>query len=495
MTPASDVPPSMDFARFEERWKYEDDRWERHALNNELAQALYRVGDASNPVMRIYGARCLTDLALKQLQGNSGALMSEKYPFFAPAANCLAAAVPLEEHPAVRYEIRVALNALIQFAREGGQRMLYVLIQALAEANRAALRAFTDTLGRYLAKHGAEERALPPLLGFLSFSANKEATLRCLITLAQDPEVEALRDRQAALRIAQATFGEPAASGNNTLIDTLAVRGARLLDARDALANALHALTPPPPESEASSRAFEEWRNTRRLYLYGVFLVGARLCGTQLPGCILAKAHLEGANLEGANLLAADLAQSYLFGAELYNATLDDKNRPQLRAMLREADWWNASANSWRGTPGQAILQWLTLNFPQPEPEEEAIVPDDDNDNGLTDEMMAKIHGPKLSALVESAPTPLPATEMVNGAVGLSAAEKIAELKRRASGRVAEEIPATTGGTALREKSLPNGIPARNGGPSVQVRENGRPRPAEVTNSDLLGVTDLMKGR
>jgi len=449
----------------ESRWRFEDERSERRALDTGLSEALQRLGDAGNPVMRICGAKAIADLALRPGPGTDGATAVERFPLFAPAANCLAAAVHLEEHPAVRYEIRVALGALTDFAREGEQRLLYTLIQALAEANRAALRAFADALGRYLAKHGAENTALAPLVGFLPFCDDRDATLRCLAALAAEPECEALRDRQAALRVAQATFGEPSVVTNNTLIDTLAVRGARLLDARDGLAASLQALQPPPPYIAASAMWFDDWRVDHHLFLHGTFLVGARLANAQLAGAIFARAHLEGANLESANLLGADLSYAFLKGANLYSATFDDRRRPQLKAALCGANWWDAAAASWRGTAGQILRLWLEANFPAP--------PAEDVEDSPLEYCPASPMAQPLSA------PPRPPAPTVR-----SAADMIAELKRRAATRA--EADPTRGeaepahDAAPRQSGTTGHITIVTGQDSVQIRESALPKDTDL---------------
>jgi hypothetical protein len=162
------------------------------------------------------------------------------------------------------------------------------------------------------------------------------------------------------------------------------------------------------------------------------------------------------------------------------------------------------------------VFKWLEVNFPQPEPQQMDDADGDVNDTGLTDEMLAKIHGtnfavaPDVPASVAAVPT----------SGNQSAADKIAELKRRASGNGKPDpsgnFVLASGNTVVeREKGVPqtkervsardlgdvadlmagNVSVIKNGAASVQIRDKGRPKHSDVTTSDLLAVTDLMKDR
>ncbi len=507
-----------------ERWQFEDERHERAAIHSEFGDALDRAGNAASPVLRVFGAERLAEMATRRIPGGSVLWNAEGFPFFLPAARCLAALLVVEEHPEVRGGVRNAMGQLIEFGRQGEQMLLYALIGVLTDANRAAQRPFQDTLGRYLAKYGAEEIALPPLAGVLTFTPLSEAVLRCLNTMAETRACQSLRDQQAALRMAQAKFGEPSANPNNSLIDKLLQLGDRLMDTRDVLARALCELLGPPQGVDSAEQEFNRWRNNRRLSLSGVFLVGASLSGAELMGASLANAHLEGANLEGANLVAADLKEAYLTGTELLGVIFE--RNPMPHADVRGTDWWRASESSWRGTGGESLKRWLDHHNPAPVPPLPLL--DEEEETVVAKPEPAPSRPSRKSAM----PQP-PQAENV-GPGTQSAADKIAELKRKAASRGStsdagrtdprkkqSSMPVTakenghgplgyaSGKVVLRDKGLPNEAdviaesdllsvtdlmtePDAGNKSKVSTRDNGLPKDDSFTDDDLMGVTDLM---
>jgi hypothetical protein len=395
----------------EERWRLEDERWERFAVTGEVTHALDMLGNPV-PTHRLIAARRMPELAETRIANGPVTRSTEGYPYFTTISIGLAAALAVEEHLEVRGAIRDSVSAMVGFAAEGEQQLLYAVIPHLADANRAALRAFKATLCRFLAKFGGDERAIAPLVSFLSLTPRKEDTLQCLLSLIDEADSSAARDRLAALRTAQATIGEPAAAANNNLLDNLYSHACRLTECRDALAEALRLIHAPPQGITNSLDEFEKWRHQRRLYLYSVFLAGARLSNAHLSGAILPNAYLHGANLEGANLISTDLKEARLAGAELYGVLLRSENGPLRRADLRSADWWKANTSSWRGN-GQNNQEWLASTFPQPLQAEEPISLVRDTEE-----------------TIPSAAFPTVAEPVYAGAP-MSAADKIAELKRR----------------------------------------------------------------
>lgn len=472
-----------------ERWQFEDERQERAAVYAEFGDALDRAGCAGSPVLRIYGAERLSDMATRRVPGGSVLWNTEGFPFYLPAARCLSALLVVEEHPEVRGAVRSALGQLVEFGRQGEQLLLYSLISVLTDANRAALRPFRDTLGRYLAKYGVEEIALPPLAGVLTFTPHTEAVLRCLNSLAETRECQIMRDQQSAMRMAQAKFGEPSSNPNNSLVDNLLQHANRLIDTRDALALALRELLAPPLGIDTSEPEFNRWRNVRRLLLAGTFLTGAMLSGVSLPGATLAGAHLEGANLEGTNLVAADMKDAHLTGAELYGALFDGNPLPH--ADLRGADWWRASETSWRGAGGEAMRRWLEQHHPAPV----APLPLTDDEEATPAEAPARATTrPNRKSAAPQAPPPVEvATPTVQ-----SAAEKIAELKRKAATRTTPSEPARAD---PRKKEAPVPAATKSNGRNVLgyasgkvvMRDKGLPNEADVIGeNDLLAIADLM---
>ncbi|MBC8143833.1 MAG: pentapeptide repeat-containing protein, partial [Armatimonadetes bacterium] len=115
------------------------------------------------------------------------------------------------------------------------------------------------------------------------------------------------------------------------------------------------------------------WRRAgRRLHLAGTFLAGSRLAGAQLAGANLMDAVLHGCELDGTQLLGANLFGTKLGGANLFNAVFAPEGNPGVpsgapAASLTGADWWRASATSWRGTKGETLKRWLQAHFPKPD--------------------------------------------------------------------------------------------------------------------------------
>jgi hypothetical protein len=521
----------------ESRWRSEDERWERFMAGGEMTHALDMLG---SPVAthRLIAARRMPELAERRPSGGPVSRGTEGYPYFTPIAASLSAALAVEEHPEVRGALQDSLSMLLAFAAEGEQQLLYAVIPHIADANRAALRTFKATLSRFLAKFGGDTRSLNPLVGFLALTPEKETTLQCLESLASDTDGRAVRDRLAALRVAQATIGEPAAAANNNLLDSLYTHAGRLAECRDVLAESLRHLQAPPPGAMKSLDDFDAWRRPRRLYLLGVYLAGARLANVHLPGAVLVSAYLQGTNLEGANLISAEMKEARLGGAALYGVLFRDTPPTLRRADLRGADWWNANESSWRGG-GQGNLDWLGSAFPAPvEAEEPLELVTDEGDTSASDH----------PAYAPISVPPVPTAPM-------SAADKIAELKRRSNGgpvpvadgeavppawattesptredaapeekapsrrassrrdTKASDLMLSAGSVVVREKGLPRSGDRMSeqdinsvtdlmgsrytpmGEVKVAVRESGLPRQGSVTDDDLAGITDLMGDR
>lgn len=487
------------------RWQFEDERYERQVLHADFASVLDRVGNIDSPVLRIYGVERLVEMAQRRLPGGSLLITPDGLPFFIPSIRVLSALLVLETQPEVRHAARVTLNALIEFSRQGEQTLLYALIPALADANRTCLRSLCETLGRYLAKYGGEETTLPPLAPLLRLTNTPEVTLRCLSALAETVECRAVRDQQSAMRAAQAKFGEPSAAPNNHLLENLGTESARLIEIRDLICGALRELHAPPLGIDSSEPEFAHWRSVRRLNLQGVFLAGGRLSGLAIPGAILSQCHLEGANLEGANLIACDLKGAHLAGAELYGTLLEGDPLPN--AALSEANWWHASPASWHGTGGEALRRWLNQEYPAP------AAP-----LRLENPAPAPIPVKETNPLLPPRPAPVaPAPEELRPIPPVqSAAQKIAELKRKAQKKSgAEEAPAPPPPAAARPPRAvdmgPRTDPRRRENPvpatvkdsgrgalpftpgKVVLRDKALPNDTDIlSESDLMQVTDLM---
>ncbi|GAB4452385.1 MAG: hypothetical protein OHK0029_03190 [Armatimonadaceae bacterium] len=469
---------------WESRWQTEDTRWERQTLENRTAAMLDRLG-STNPGLRLLAVEQLVNQAQQRVPGGPLVINAETCPFFRTVVSGFTALLLVEEHPEVRHAVKKGLDALISFSRQGEQLLLFSLIAALAETNRMALRAFEETLGVYLAKYGAEDIALPPLVGFLGFCENAEWTRRCLYDLAESSACRRLQREAGALRLAQAKLGEASAAANNTLLEALRTGGNRLCDTRDLLAMSLREMMDPPLGADSTRLEFERWRAAHPLPLRGVFLVGTRLSGISLVGAFLPQAYLHGTNLEGVDFSGAELEGARLAGAEISGISLEDEVLPP--ANLRNADWWNASPQSWHGFAGEKLKTLLSQRFPEQAPVLKAAdVPAASEAASATD-----------ANAIPAMPAPAPMPEVT--APGQGAANKIAELKRRSAKTAAPKAASEGRADPRKDKPIPAAVRGNNLGVlglapgQVQIRDKALPdENVELDENDLLDVTDLM---
>lgn len=374
---------SADALVFErERWEDEKSRYERQRLDTEFNDALNRLADIQNPFMRAGGANRVAALARRHMANSTD--IEDAYPYFVRASGHLAAALHLEEESAVRDEVHKALDMMTDFARfegEMGQLLIYSLLDDIAAANRSARKAFVGALARHLARTAISENsaatnydALRPLVDFTSFCPREEDTFRCLCDIADTPDCRTQTRFQAAVGLAQALRKSSSMATQSTdALDVVYRTGERLKETTTALTACLRALTAVPEEIlDGGEIRLGMWRRAgRRLHLAGTFLTGARLANAHLTGGNLMDAMLHGCELENTYLVGANLFGAKLGGANLFSAVLTPEGIPALSdnapaAALTGADWWRASATSWRGTKGEALKKWLLGRYPVP---------------------------------------------------------------------------------------------------------------------------------
>ncbi len=386
-TPAAAPPAATGSAgqlAFErERWEDEKARHERQRTDAEFSDALNRLADIQNPFMRAGGANRIAALARRRMAESPDIELA--YPYFVRASGHLAAALHLEEESAVRDEVHKAVDMMTDFARfEGdtGQLLIYSLIDDIAAANRSARKAFVAALARHLARTAIGENStvtnfdgLRPLVDFTSFCPQEKDTFRALCDIAETPDCRTQTRFQSAVGLAQALRKSTSMATTSTdALDVVYRSAERLKETTTALTACLRALTAVPEEIiDGGEIRLGMWRRSgRRLHLAGTFLAGARLAGAHLSGANMMDAVLHGCELDGTQLLGANLFGAKLGGANLFNAVFAPEGNPGIpsgapAASLTDADWWRASASSWRGTKGEGLKRWLQSRFPKPE--------------------------------------------------------------------------------------------------------------------------------
>ncbi|MBI3912460.1 MAG: pentapeptide repeat-containing protein [Armatimonadetes bacterium] len=311
------------------------EHFERQALDTQFTDILNRFS-SDRPIMRANAAIRLAEMAAQRWPGRPADLTRENYPFFPRVASQLAAALHMEEDRAVRDEIGKALGRTAEFAKQGNQALLYVLISELADANRSAKKTFIRLLAHYCSAHEeVTDEVLRPLTNFAPFCVGERDTLACLRDLADSGDCRAA----AVCRALGQARDETAAPNAPNLLEEIHSAAARLKDTVHALATALRGLSDPRgvPSTAPSLR---KWAREPELKLQGCFLAGANLIQAQLQEALLAGAQLQGADLWIAELQEANLFQAQLQGANLRGARLQGANLSQ--AQLQGADLWRA---------------------------------------------------------------------------------------------------------------------------------------------------------
>ena len=267
--------------------------------------------------------------------------MEEPYPFFLRAVSHLAAALYLEPETVTRDQAMRSLGELAAFARDGDPRLLPLLIDNLAHANRAAYGALEYVLAARLSgKATVEDTDLKPLLPLLRFTASEETDMAVLRELISSPSCQKAMAAQRVLPASGKTSGRSEAPDLHLSL----VAAAALRDTRDVLAQALRAL-PPPRDFPSIPAGRGYWKRAEPFSLQGCFLVGAELNKAQMQGIDLRRTALQAATLMDAQLQNCDLTDANLWKAYLVATSLQGAKLSG--ANLREASI-TAARRSWR---------------------------------------------------------------------------------------------------------------------------------------------------
>lgn len=294
---------------------------------------------------RAVAALQLSDLALlpKPAAGGSSTFDEENYLHFAPTGAQMALALQMEQDPNVRAAMSGAVRKMIGFAGEKkNTSWQYALANQLADANRRVKQSLTRALARYAA---ANDVTQPPTLQVLAtiapFVARPETTTVVLKDVMATEQFRA--DKRIGIRLRDALTPEQRRAADASLLATLQVRAAHLVDSRDALANALRALKPasePAPTLLPSAK--KQTRHT--LQLADCFLSGADLRGAFLKNADVARADLNGANLAGADLTTANVEAAVHLPPSVTKANFgpDSERLQALKKKYRSYNWAEA---------------------------------------------------------------------------------------------------------------------------------------------------------
>ncbi len=292
---------------------------------------------------RAVAALQLADLALlpKPAAGGS-AFDEENYPRFASTGAQMALALQMEQNPDVRAALGQATRKLTAFAGEKNTAWQYALANQLADTNRRVKQSLTRALARYAA---ANDVTQPPTLQVLAtiapFVARPETTTVVLKDVMATEQFRA--DKRIGIRLRDALTPEQRRAADASLLATLQVRAAHLVDSRDALADALRALKPASePAPTLLPGAKKQTRHT--LQLADCFLSGADLRGAFLKNADVARADLNGANLAGADLTAANVEAAVHLPPSVTKANFgpDSERLQALKKKYRSYNWAEA---------------------------------------------------------------------------------------------------------------------------------------------------------
>ncbi len=325
-----------------------DAEWQRARLDTEMWNTQFAETEtrfaSTNEQTRAIAALQLADLDVSPKPAATGDAPSDaNYPHFAPAYVQLAVALPMEQSPGARAALVMALQKLIDFARNKRNReWQYGLANQLADTNRQTKRALTDALAHYAAANNVQARpTLATLAVVAPFTSDEETTMVTLRDVMATDAFQAEKRIETRLRAAMTENARRASDA--ALLATVRGRAAHLADVREALATALCALEAPPGASAKNDAASvvsnaaatigsatapvadalqalpvplpalpkpppasDSARTPLRLQLQDCFLAGADLRGAFLSNADLTGANLNGANLAGTNLATAN---------------------------------------------------------------------------------------------------------------------------------------------------------------------------------------------
>jgi hypothetical protein len=300
-----------------------------------FAQALHTLASGAAAPDRATAARTLARMAARHTATADDA---HTLPLFVTAGGALARSLSSETSATVREAVRVALSEMLAFVaarRVARQPLLLGLIRELADANRALLARFTESLACYAVarRHQTDASVADPLQRIArvtAFCEREPATHQALRALAGTPACRQAIQTQAAREQVRGNAGAGSVGSPDgaALLEALIDTAALLREGRDLLAVALRQLTPPPDAALVSPAALTAYRREYPLALANTFLAGACLRAAALAGADLSSAFLIGADLEAADLRGADMGGALLTMAHLSGCQLPTASAP-----------------------------------------------------------------------------------------------------------------------------------------------------------------------
>ncbi len=332
--------------------RQKQEHFERTALDAQFTDILNRFADNDSPTLRANAAIRLAEMSREHLPGKPTEFNAENNPFFPRAASQLACALHMEENDSVLAEVEKALARMTSWVTENqAWPLLDLLIHELADANRNAKKEFIRVLG-------SSEEAPDGLEALALFCEPQQILRLCFRDLLETEQYTASHAANKSLGIAMTDEERRTARGR--LPSAIQNNAARLIAARNALANALVSL-PFPQLVPTELDALRSWQRTDVLLIWDCFLAGANLAGVPFQGVNLKGSFFHGASLQGANLQNSVLSDCKLTGTNLSHANLQNASLINVDmqfsqmigvtlegagfdgAILNDVKWWYAA--------------------------------------------------------------------------------------------------------------------------------------------------------
>jgi hypothetical protein len=316
-------------------------RLDTQALSGEFLEVQTRFASPDDKT-RAVAALQLGALALRPLPSATNETVDDaNYPNFIPTATQLAVALQMEQNADVRAADRESLRKMIAFAAAGqNSDWQYTLANQLANSNRRLARTFTESLGRYASVNDVRDvTTLRTLATVAPFSPQPDTTMIALRDLMKTDDFQG--DRRIGARLRDSLTPEMRRTGDASLLSAVQVSAARLIDSRDALADALRSLKPGDAAPAVSLLPSTKAPTKQTLKLQGCYLAGANLWEAYLGNADVTGANFTGANFKHSHLTGANLESSVRLHSSITKASQGpDKERlPSLKQKYPHFDW------------------------------------------------------------------------------------------------------------------------------------------------------------